>query len=167
MYTQAELEKLILEADKIGVRLEVIGGLPMWETSPVYFHQIEIDRIRASIKPLAEFGCDCFHLADTLFRFQDGSLKRPDIAILCQRPKESEFFSALNILPAAVIEVVSQGYEDKDLRFAPSFYLAQGVKDVLIYDPQEKKVWHHRVDGIKQYPIPQEFMLECGCEVVV
>jgi hypothetical protein len=33
MHTPQELEKLILEADKIGVRLEMIGGLPVWETS--------------------------------------------------------------------------------------------------------------------------------------
>jgi Uma2 family endonuclease len=167
MHTPQQLEKLILEADKIGVRLEIIGGLPVWETSPVYFHQIEIDRIRASIKPIAEQDCGCYHLADTLFRFQDGSLKRPDIAILCQRPKESEYYSALEYTPEAVVEVVSEGYEDKDLRFAPNFYLAQGVKDVLIYDPRAKLVWHHRVDGVERYAVPQEFSLECGCVVQV
>jgi Uma2 family endonuclease len=163
MHTQQQLEKLILEADKIGVRLEIIGGLPVWETSPVYFHQIEIDRIRASIKPIGEQDCGCYHLADTLFRFQDGSLKRPDIAILCQRPTEAEYYSALEYTPQAVVEVVSEGYEDKDLRFAPNFYLAQGVKDVLIYDPRAKLVWHHRVDGVERYAVPQAFNLECGC----
>jgi Uma2 family endonuclease len=163
MHTQQQLEKLILEADKIGVRLEIIGGLPVWETSPVYFHQIEIDRIRASIKRLETANSNCHHIAATLFRFKDGSYKRPDIAVLCATPKEEEMESALEYTPQAVVEVVSEGYEDKDLRFAPNFYLAQGVKDVLIYDPRAKLVWHHRVDGVERYAVPQEFNLECDC----
>jgi Uma2 family endonuclease len=163
MHTPQQLEKLILEADKIGVRLEIIGGLPVWETSPVYRHQVKIDQIRATIKPLEKSKCDCHHVADTLFRFKDGSYKRPDIAILCATPKEEEMDSALEYTPEAVVEVVSEGYEDKDLRFAPNFYLAQGVKDVLIYDPRAKLVWHHRVDGVERYAVPQEFNLECGC----
>ena len=167
MTSQAHLEKLIHDADAIGVRLEIIGGLPIWETSPLYRHQAKIDEIRASIKPIADSECRCHHIADTIFRFQDGSLKRPDIAILCRIPADHEMDSALTQVPEAVIEVVSEGYEDKDLRFAPNFYLAQGVKDVLIYDPRAKIVWHHRVDGVKPYPSPREFRLECGCEVVV
>jgi hypothetical protein len=31
MHTPQQLEKLILEADKIGVGLEIIGGFPVWE----------------------------------------------------------------------------------------------------------------------------------------
>jgi Uma2 family endonuclease len=112
-------------------------------------------------------ACKCQHVADVYFRFKDGSLKRPDIAILCEPPKPSEMFDPLTHVPEAVIEVISEGYEDKDMRIAPGFYLGQGVKDVLIFDPRAKLIWHHRVDGVHRYNSPQAFTLECGCECVV
>ncbi len=136
------IEQLILEADRIGVRLEIIAGLPVWEASPVYRHQAEADRIRASIKLLEGSDCTCHHTADTLFKFKDGSLNRPDIAVLCRLPSEEEMDVALTQVPEAVIEIVSDGYEDKDLKLAPSFYLSQGVKDVLILEPKTRIVWH-------------------------
>jgi hypothetical protein len=60
-------------------------------------------------------GCACYSLQDVLIRFPDPdqSLKRPDIAIFCDEPPESD--EALELLPQAVIEILSLGYEDKDL----------------------------------------------------
>lgn len=159
------IEKLLRDADAIGVRLEIIDGLPVWEASPVYRHQAEIDRIRSSIKPLEDRVLE--HVSSAYFRFNDGSFKRPDIALLCRNPLESEMDSALEIVPEAVIEIISEGYEDKDLRLAPGFYLTQGVKDVLIFDPRAKLIWHHRVDGVGRFNSPQAFKLECGCECIL
>ena len=165
MNSAIPIEKLLRDADAIGVRLEIIDGLPVWEASPVYFHQAEIDRIRSSIKPLEDRALE--HVSSVCFRFKDGSLKRPDIALLGRKPLESEMDSALEIVPEAVIEIISEGYEDKDMRLAPGFYLTQGVKDVLIFDPRAKLIWHHRVDGVKRFNSPQDFKLECGCECVI
>jgi Uma2 family endonuclease len=159
------IKKLLRDADAIGVRLEIIDGLPVWEASPVYFHQAKMDRIRSTIKPLE--GGQCEHVLNVYFRFEDGSVKRPDIALLPRKPLESEMDSALEIVPEAVIEIISEGYEDKDLRLAPGFYLTQGVKDVLIFDPRAKLIWHHRADGVGRFNSPQAFKLECGCECVV
>jgi hypothetical protein len=66
-------EELILQADTIGIRLEVIGGMPVWEASPVAFHQLEVDRIRSSVKASTDGACGCVHLSNTLFKFPDGS----------------------------------------------------------------------------------------------
>jgi Putative restriction endonuclease len=74
-------------------------------------------------------ACACVHYADIYVAFPDGSLKRPDIAIFCREP-EAE----------AVIEVISQGYEFKDLELGPMFYLSQGVKDVVVLDPRSKAI---------------------------
>ncbi len=168
MSTPIPLEKLLLDADSVGIRLEIIGGLPVWEASPIYRHQHEVDRIRQSIGTISgRKSCTCEHLADVYFHFKDGSYKRPDIAIICTIPKETEMDSALEIVPEAVIEVISEGYEDKDMVIAPSFYLSQGVKDVLIYEPRAKLIWHHRVDGVHRYNSPQAFNLECGCECLL
>ena len=34
-----------------------------------------------------------------------------------------------------MVEVVSRGYEAKDLEIGPRFCLSQGVKDVVVFDP--------------------------------
>ena len=156
-------EDLILQADLLNVRLEIVRGLPIWEASPILAHQLQVDRIRASITPKGSESCGCVHIADVLFRFPDSSLKRPDIAILCELPEETEQYKALLAVPEAVIEIVSEGYERKDLELAPSFYLAFGVKDVIIFEPQTKIVYHHRRDGVKRLESPAKIEFECGC----
>ncbi len=102
-----------------------------------------------------------------MFKFPDTSLKRPDIAVLCDRPSGPELRHALEIVPEAVIEIVSEGYERKDLELAPSFYLAFGVKDVVIFEPQTRIVYHHRRDGAKRLESPVKITFEygCACEV--
>ena len=166
--TQKELEALIERADQAGVRLEIVGGVPVWEASPAMRHQEALFRIQASIKPTAsaaETGCDCFHLADVYIRFPDGSLKRPDIAIFCRRPDEPD--EAITLVPEAVIEIISKGYEAKDMEIAPYFYLAQGVKDVVVFDPFTLFVLHARRDGRKNFTSPVTIQFECGCQCEV
>jgi Uma2 family endonuclease len=69
--------------------------------------------------------------------------------------------------PEAVIEVISKGYEYKDLEIGPNFYLAQGVKDVVVFNPYTLVVLHVRRDGARHGVSPMEIGLECGCRVVV
>jgi Uma2 family endonuclease len=159
--------ELIYKADAIGIRLEIIRGLPVWEASPSYRHQTEIDRIRASIRSNQSTDCPCIHVSDVVIRFPDDSLKRPDISIFCSHPPESEHDEAISQIPEAVVEIISPGYESKDTDIAPSFYLMHGVKDVLIFDPRSKMVWHHRKNGIERLVSPVQRLLECGCECVV
>lgn len=161
---------LLERADEAGVRLEIVGGLPLWEAYPARRHQQAVDRIRASIEPRAqkpdlEDGCDCMHLSDVYIHFPDGSLKRPDISIFCREPDELD--EAITLVPAAVIEVVSPGYEAKDLEIGPRFYLLQGVKDVVVFDPHTLLVLHMREDSVTRQVSPVEIELECGCRCVV
>ncbi len=149
----------------------MVGGLPLWEPQPVYKHQKAIDRIRATIEPLPSLGspadaaCACIHVADVYVAFPDGSLKRPDISIFCREPAEEE--EAITLLPEAVIEVVSRGYEVKDLEIGPRFYLSQGVKDILVFDPYTQLVLHARRDRVVRQVSPVEITLECGCRCLV
>lgn len=97
----------LMQANELGVRLEIVGGLPIWEAHPVLRHQRAIDRIRASItgsesSPGDGPGCGCVHVADVYVRFLDGSLLRPDISIFCREPDEED--QAVTLLPEAVIE---------------------------------------------------------------
>jgi Uma2 family endonuclease len=104
-------------------------------------------------------------VGDVYVQFPDGSLKRPDISVFCKEPEEEE--DAITLVPEAVIEVVSKGYEAKDLEIGPGFYLSQGVKDVLVFDPTTLLVLHVRRDGTQRHTSPCEVSLECGCSCVI
>jgi len=154
----------LLQADDLGIRLEIVGGLPLWEASPVLRHQEAIDRIRASIRrigPADGGGCDCYHASDVYISFPDGSLKRPDIAIFCRRPDEAD--EAITLLPEAVIEIISKGFEAKDLEIGSRFYLSQGIKDVIVFDPHTLLVLHLTPTSAERHISPVPLTLACGC----
>lgn len=159
------IDPKFVRAEELGIRLEVVGGLAIWEAQPVYRHQKAVDRIRASIHPSESSACACVHIADVYVEFPDGSLKRPDISIFCREPDEQE--EAVRLVPEAVIEVVSKGYEAKDLELGPRFYLSQGVKDVVVFDPSTLLVLHVRADGATRAVSPHPITLACGCTALV
>ena len=159
------MDPRLLSANELGIRLEIVGGIPLWEAQPVYKHQKAVDRIRSSIKPGVDLTCGCVHVADVYIQFPDGSLKRPDISIFCREPDEDD--EAIKLIPEAVIEVISKGYEFKDLEIGPNFYLAQGVKDVVVFNPYTLVVLHVRRDGVRHGLSPMAIELECGCALIV
>jgi Uma2 family endonuclease len=158
-----------IRAEELGIRLEMVAGLPIWEPHPVWKHQKHVDRIRSKIAPIAtgaaEESCACIHAADVYVTFPDGSLKRPDISIFRREPDEEE--EAVTLVPEAVIEVISKGYEAKDLEIGPRFYLSQGVKDVIVFDPYTLVVLHIRRDGVQRLVSPADIQLECECKCTV
>ncbi len=165
MTAKIEMQTL-LRAEELGVRLEIVRGLPLWEAQPVVRHQRAIDRIRSTIRPAPPVGsggssCSCVHLAGVYVCFPDGSLKRPDISLFCREPDEED--DAVQLAPEAVIEIVSRGFEAKDLEIGPPFYLSQGVKDVVVFDPATLLVLHLQQKGAWRYTSPVELTLHCGC----
>lgn len=167
------IEELILQTDASGapVRLEYVRGRTRWEASPSSRHQKMLQRIERTVRPSPgdATGCACFTLADVLIRFPDpeGSIKRPDLAIFCEEPPDSD--EALNVVPVAVVEILSPGYEDKDLGpdGAP-FYLEHGVLDVVVVDPRSGAVFHFRPGhppATLQAPVT--LPLTCGCTLEV
>jgi Uma2 family endonuclease len=157
------IDPKFVRAEELGIRLEIVGGLPIWEAAPAWKHQKAVDRIRATIKGPSDPAktCACVHAADVYIQFPDGSLKRPDISLFCREPDETD--DAVTLVPQAVIEVVSKGYEAKDLEIGPRFYLSQGVKDVIVFDPDTLLVLHVRADGATRSVSPRDINLECGC----
>ena len=125
------MDSQLLRSEELGIKLEIVDGLPVWEASPVILHQKAVDRIRESINKFsAETDCECVHYADIYVQFPDGSLKRPDISVFCEEPSEKE--DAVLTVPVAVIEVLSKNYEKKDLEIGIPFYISQGIKDVVV-----------------------------------
>ncbi len=156
----------LLTAEELGIKLEIIGKLPVWEASPIILHQAAVDRIRNSIKKnVVDSDCNCVHFADIYVQFPDGSLKRPDISIFCRQPEETE--EAVKSIPEAVIEVISKNYEIKDLELAPPVYLANGVKDIVVFNPYTMEVFHFRRDEKRNLTSPVEIEFECGCSCKV
>jgi len=157
----------LLAADELGIRLEVVNGLTIWEAQPLYKHQKAVERIAQSIRPSPDAPeCQCVHALDVYVQFPNG-LKRPDISVFCREPTETEQETVLTLIPEAVIEVVSKGYEAKDLEIGPSFYLSQGVKDVLVFDPSTLLVLHVRHGHVERMIAPVEVRLRCGCLVTI
>jgi len=161
------MDSQLLRSEQLGIRLEIVNGLPVWEASPVLKHQNAVDRIRESLKHsgAADKCCDCFHAADIYIQFPEGSLKRPDISVFCETPAETD--NALKIIPDAVIEIISKGYEKKDLEIGVPFYLANGVKDIVVFNPYTMEIVHFRADGTRNLTSPVEIELECGCTCTV
>jgi Uma2 family endonuclease len=159
------IDPKFLRAEELGIRLEVVRGLPIWEAAPALRHQRAVDRIRSSIRPREASACGCVHVADVYVQFPEGSLKRPDISIFCREPDEQD--DAIKLVPEAVIEVISKGYEAKDLEIGPSFYLSQGIKDVVVFDPITLMVLHLSQANTLRAVSPQSIDFACGCSVVV
>lgn len=161
------LQNRLLRADELGLRLEIVNGLAIWEAQPLYRHQKHVERIASGIAR-GESGtpCGCVHALDVYVAFPNG-LKRPDISIFCREPTEEEQDGPLSLIPEAVIEVVSPGYEAKDLEVGPPFYLSQGVKDVIVFDPATLLVLHVRHGHASRQVAPVTLELLCGCRVLV
>lgn len=149
-----------------------------WEAAPSWNHQLAVDTIRDTLHaPGADSGCDCFDIADVDIWFAEGTWRRPDISIWCHKPElppepEGEGARALTIIPDAIVEVVSHSSKKaaaKDLDPAqnPALYLSAGVRDVLVFDPRARRVYHHTGDGMTEHPAGTEFFLRCGCTVTV
>jgi Uma2 family endonuclease len=92
-------------------------------------------------------------------------LKRPDISLFCRAPEVTD--EALKVVPAAVIEVISKGYEAKDLEIGPPFYLAQGVQDVVVFNPYTDEIRHFRAGQEQRMLSPVDLELSCGCHCMI
>lgn len=160
------MDSQLLRAEELGIKLEIVDGLPVWEASPVILHQTSVDRIRKSIRKISDaVNCECVHYADIYIQFPEGSLKRPDISVFCEEPSEKE--DAVLTVPAAVIEVLSKNYEKKDLEIGVPFYISQGIKDVVVLDPRTEEVLHFKNGEKREFVSPVEIGFECGCFCVV
>ena len=153
---------LFVDADEIGIKLEVVNGLATWEASPMVLHQNRVDRIRQSFRSAkpGTYGCGCFHYPDIDIRFPNGSRKRPDISIYCTELTEEA--RIVTQIPDAVIEIISKGYEAKDREIGIPFYLSQKIRDVVLLDPYTSEVLHY-VDGVKNVlQSPVAVTMQCG-----
>ena len=162
---ETSITDFIEAAESVGVRLEMVGGAPYWEAMPGRRHHDALMAIRDSFvgSRLSTPGCGGFAYVELLIRFPEGSFKTPDLSIFCERPSEPE--GAVTAVPEAVVEIINPGYERKDLEIGPPFYLAQGVKDVLVVDPRSRSVVQFVGSGRREHVAPVSIVLSCGCKI--
>lgn len=148
------------------VRLEITAGLPTWEASPSYAHNDLALAIYESIRPTGTALAECgyYRAFDSYIRFDAQTLRRPDIAIFCTLPPRTR--RALTLLPGAVIEILSPDSAEKD-RLAVPIYLAAGVRDVLLVDPDTQTVAWHTAEQSRTYTLPYLAILQIGCAVIL
>jgi hypothetical protein len=167
--TTVTIEELteLLEQHNIPLRISLTGNVPTWELSPSALHQGIVDDIRGTIRlpPERASGCGSHHIADVWLRLPGIGLRRPDIAIYCERPPRQR--AALTLVPTAVIEVVSAGYEHKDFDAVP-LYLAAGIADVVLVNPDTGLVTHYTHDGAAvSHHAPCQLQFQSGCVCAV
>lgn len=159
-----ELFERLIQADEAGVRLEIEQGRTVWEFFPSIAHQHVIQEVFLSVRKLGT-GEGCFRYLDAYVQLADGSIKRPDLALYCTQPPLTT--EVARVTPGAVVEVVSRGYERKDLDSGPSLYLSNGVRDVLVVQPELGETRHFRRDGVRVVRQGVQVALEMGCAVTV
>jgi hypothetical protein len=49
------------------------------------------------------------------------------------------------------------------LELNPPFYLAHGIRDVIVVNPYTGQVYHFRSEGVIRSLSPSAISLECGC----
>lgn len=162
--TEEEFLGLAEAAHDAGLKIEIAGGLPIFEIAPSVVHQEDVFEIAKTVRkgPRAtEIGCHVF--SDVLIRFPDDSYRRPDISVFCTRPPRLR--TAATQVPTAVVEALSPSSIVKDTEISPGWYLSQGVRDVFLYDPEGLTVDHIRASGRERYTVPVELETETGCLV--
>ncbi len=105
-------------------------------------------RHQEAVRHLPEYKNDC------------GGHSYPDLTVFCREPEEE---GLVTLIPEAVIEIVSPRYETKDLVMGVPFYLAQGVKDVIVFDPRTLAIVYARRDGSRTLISRAVIELQCGC----
>lgn len=160
------LERLVAAADHSEVKLQMTDGMPTWEAMPGVRHQRIILNVWSSVRRLqgGQSDCGCHAVVDVYVRFPDGSFRSPDVAIYCEQLPDVD--GATDRVPVAVVEIVSDGYEKKDEIGLP-FYLAQGIADVVLYDPRKNEVVHATPQGRTIHAAPIDLTFACGCAVTI
>ncbi len=71
------------------------------------------------------------------------------------------------MIPEAVIEILSKGYEKKDTEISLPFYLTQGIRDIVIFDPTTNRVHHYHDGQTDEYSSPVSLTFACGCRATL
>lgn len=153
------LRAIVGESDHSVVKIELTDGAATWEAPFTMHHQSLVMEIQRSIR----FAPGCQAIQNAYVRFPEGSFRSPDVAVYDRPVPDTD--DATHVVPTAVIEVLSPGFEAKD-RLAVPFYLAQGVRDVLLVG-LEGEVIHITSQGQIVHTAPVDLTFACGCAVTI
>ena len=156
----------MIRGEELGLRLERTDVGLVWEAMPGLRHQELAVEIHGAVRPVEGEGrCECYRALDVPVRFPSGIVKRPDLAIFWRRPSQDEGF--VLAVPEAVVEITSPDYEEKDLVSRPPLYLANGVKNVVVFHRATDEVHHWTVADSRKLLSPMILALTCGCRLTL
>nr|VFJ56653.1 MAG: MoeA N-terminal region (domain I and II) [Candidatus Kentron sp. DK] len=72
---------------------------------------------------------------------------------------------AIRIMTGAVLPAGADAVLMQEIEIGPPFYLSQGVKDVVVFDPSTLLVLHSQQVGAERHHSPLDIRLQCGCRV--
>ena len=117
---------------------ELIYGHPYaMAPSPIGKHQFVMGRIIYQLnKKLEELDCnECFVLGEIDYIISDDTVLKPDVALVCGKlPK------FITTPPIAIFEIISPSTKLRDEITKKEIYEKQGVKNLFLVYPDEKKV---------------------------
>lgn len=128
---------------------------------PGFAHQECVGRVCESVRLVGE----CVRVPGVAIQFEGGAMKGPDVSIFGGRPEHDEGF--VRMVPEAVVEITRPGYEEKDLVSGPPLHLANGVRDVMVFERATGMVHHWTAAGSRVAMSPVTIELLCGCRIAV
>ena len=122
-------------------RVELIDGVIYDMAAPSTFHQFASGEIRSCLNGyILEKDGECIVIQDIDTRLEknDKTILRPDISVVCDRKKLNKkgIFGA----PDLVIEVLSPSTRWIDIHKKREKYLAAGVREYWMVDPERKQI---------------------------
>lgn len=118
---------------------ELWSGFPVaMSPSPGLDHQLVSGALIAELRrALARADCrDCLAVQDLDWRVDQETVLRPDLVVLCDRPRQKYLTSA----PSLVIEILSDSTRQRDLLYKRDMYERLGVGAYLIVDPKDRSL---------------------------
>ena len=148
-----------------GYKYDVIDGVMHMSPSAFYPH----NRVAAKILRLLDDYLEANNLGETVpetdvFLPDGGDPLRPDISVLLNASLD-KVYGHIHGAPDIVVEVLSESTRERDLDVKADRYLATGVQEYWVADPEaktleiwvndEKRVWLRRKDPeIKSQVLP-------------
>ena len=124
------------------MRAELIDGVLYDMATPAFIHQMIVMQISVKLANyIKEKGGKCIPLGapfDTQLDCDNRTMVQPDVMVICDRDKirKNKLFGA----PDFIVEVLSPSTKHKDRSIKLDKYMAAGVREYWIVDPDKKHI---------------------------
>ncbi len=123
-------------------RVELIDGVIYDMSSPTNIHQLIASEIREQLRSyIRKKGGNCIPImapADVQLDCDDRTMVQPDVFVVCDKDKIIK--RCTYGVPDFIVEILSPSTRKKDVKIKLRKYIAAGVREYWIVDPDQKSV---------------------------